>query len=245
MDPAAIDEMSALEDHHWWFVGKRLITRALLAGVLGDSAARLLDVGCGTGGVAASLADAARVVAVDRSVLALGHARRRGVRALAASDGDRLPFASGAFDVIIMLDVLEHFADERALLTEVRRCLRPSGALVVSVPAFQFLWSGHDEILHHVRRYTARRLRRALVAGGFRVERLTYTNVVPLPPALVVRGFLPRLGLGRRDGTDFRRHSALVNGVLVAAYRAEAALLRRVRLPLGLSVAAVARPAAA
>jgi hypothetical protein len=124
--------------------------------------------------------------------------------------------------------------------------LRPGGTLLVSVPAFQFLWSVHDEVLHHVRRYTAGRLRRALVDAGFTVRRLTYTNTLAFPPALVVRGLLPRLGFARGSGTDFRRHASWTNRALIAAYRLEAKVLRCVpSLPVGVSVAALASVAGA
>jgi ubiquinone/menaquinone biosynthesis C-methylase UbiE len=243
VDVAEIDEMAALEANHWWFVGKRLIVRALLGPRLGRPGLRVLDVGCGTGGVLAHLADAAAVVGIDRSPEAVAHCRRRGLMQTAVSDGHRLPFADRTFDAVLLLDVLEHFADEQALLAEVRRLLRPGGMMLVSVPAYQFLWSEHDEVLHHVRRYTAPRLRAALEGARLAVERLTYTNVVPLVPACVVRGVLPRLGVHRPAGTDFRRHAPWVNRALVAGYRLEAAALSRMRMPAGLSVAAVARVA--
>jgi SAM-dependent methyltransferase len=241
MDDATIDEMSALEDRHWWFVGKRLLVAALLGDRLGRPGLRVLDVGCGTGGVLAYLASQAETVGVDRSRQARAHSRRRGIDRIACADMDRLPFAPGGFDLVLMLDVLEHFEDDAAVVASARRLLRPGGALLASVPAFQALWSAHDEAVQHVRRYDARRLRQALEAGGLTVRRLTYTNVVALPPAAIVRMLLPRLGLRREDGTDFRVHSPLVNGLLVAAYRLEAAALRVLpRIPLGLSIAALA-----
>jgi hypothetical protein len=114
--------------------------------------------------------------------------------------------------------------------------------VLVSDPAFQFLWSGHDEVLHHVRRYRAGGLRRVLEEARFTVERLTYTNAVAFPPAVVVRGLLQRLRIWPGGRTDFREHGALVNATLLGAYRLEAqALARGIRLPVGLSVAAVAR----
>jgi SAM-dependent methyltransferase len=243
VDAAEIDEMRRLEDDHWWFVGKRLLVASLLEHVLARTDLRVLDVGCGTGGILGHLRTRARTFGVDRSPLALAYTRGRGVTHVACADGDRLPFAPGSFDVILMLDVLEHYRDEGALLTAVRALLRPSGALLVSVPAFQFLWSAHDEVLQHVRRYTARRLRGVLERGGFTVRHLTHTNVVAFPPALVVRGLLPRLGVRRAPGTDFRVHAPWVNRALIATYRLESLALRRgLRIPLGLSVAALATP---
>jgi SAM-dependent methyltransferase len=244
MDDVSIDEMAALEDRHWWFVGKRLLVAALLGERLARPGLRVLDVGCGTGGVLAHLADRAATAGVDRSRQALAHCRRRGLPHLACADMDRLPFASASFDLVLMLDVLEHFTDDVAVVARVRPLLRPGGTLFVSVPAHQALWSAHDEALQHVRRYDVRGLKRALEAGGFAIRRLTYTNVAALPPAALVRGVLPKLGLGAGDGTDFRTYPAWLNRLLVGAYRLEAAALRALpRMPFGLSIAAVAEVA--
>ena len=240
METVEIDEMYRLENHHWWFVGKRLLVDALLAGVLRPGS-RVLDVGCGTGAMLAHLGARARTVGADRSVRALEYCRRRGLGTLVRADGDRLPFAPRTFDVVLLLDALEHFADEGSLLASVHGVVRPGGTVLVSVPAYQFLWSAHDESLHHVRRYTGATLRRALEQSGFVVRRLTYTNTVALPPALLVRGVLGRFGLSRRPGTDFAIASEPLNGVLIAIYRLEARALRHIRrLPFGLSVAALA-----
>jgi SAM-dependent methyltransferase len=243
MDDRVIDEMSSFEDRHWWFVGKRLLVAALLGNRLDRAGQRILDVGCGTGGVLASLASRAETVGVDRSVQALRHSRGRGVAAVACADMDRLPFGPGHFDLVLMLDVLEHFDDDVAVLNGVRPLLRPGGALLVSVPAFQALFSEHDEVLQHKRRYSTAMLRRALDAGGFAIRRLTYTNVLALPPAALVRGLLPRLGIRRGGGTDFREHAPWVNRLLVGTYQLEAAALRVLPgLPPGLSIAAIAEP---
>jgi SAM-dependent methyltransferase len=242
MEAREIDEMRRLEDRHWWFVGKRLLVAALLGDRLARPGLRVLDVGCGTGGVLAGLRNGVRPVGVDRSALALAHCRERGLTAVACAGAGALPFAPASFDVVLLLDVLEHFADEQRLLADVRALVRAGGHVLVSVPAFQFLWSEHDEILQHVRRYRAGQLRRVLEQARLTVERLTYTNVVAFPPAVIVRGVLQRLGLWASGRTDFREHSALVNETLVGAYRLEAqALARGIRLPVGLSVAAVVR----
>jgi ubiquinone/menaquinone biosynthesis C-methylase UbiE len=246
MDDAAIDEMARFEDHHWWFVGKRLLVSALLGDRIERPGLRVLDVGCGTGGVLAHLKGRARTIGVDRSVQALRHTAKRGVAGVACADMDKLPFGAAEFDVVLMLDVLEHFEDDRAVVEAARRVLRPGGTLLVSVPAFQTLFSEHDRVLQHFRRYAPARVRRVLEGAGFAVTRLTYTNVAALPPAAIVRGLLPRLGLRRGTGTDFREHPPWVNRLLVGVYQAEAAALRSGgRMPFGLSVAAVAELPAA
>ena len=245
MEPAAIEQMYQIENHHWWFVGKRLLVAVLLGEVLDTGRLRILDIGCGTGAVLAHFKERARAVGVDHSPLALAYCRKRGLALLACADGERLPFVPASFDVILMLDVLEHAIDDVGLLRAVGALLRPGGMVLVSVPAFQGLWSPHDEVLHHLRRYTARGLRRVMNEAGFVVERLTYTNVAAFPPAAIARGILPRVGLARPAGTtDFRVHTPWVNRALIAAYQLEALALRHVRsLPIGLSVAALARPA--
>ena len=244
MEAREIDEMRRLEDRHWWFVGKRLLVAALLGDALARPGLRVLDVGCGTGGVLAGLGAGVRPFGVDQSTLALAHCRERGLTEVACSSAGALPFASGSFDVVLLLDVLEHFADEQGLLAEIRRLVRAGGRVLVSVPAFQFLWSEHDVVLQHIRRYRAGQLRRVLEEGRFTIERPTYTNAVAFPPAVVVRGVLQRLGLMAGGGTDFREHGAFVNDSLVGVYRIEAAALARgLRVPVGLSVAAVVRVA--
>ncbi len=168
MDDRAIDEMSAFEDHHWWFVGKRLLIAALLGDRLARPGQRILDVGCGTGGVLAHLSARVTTVGVDRSVQALHHSSRRGVAAVACADMDRLPFGPERFDLVLMLDVLEHFEDDEAVVRNVRPLLRAGGALLVSVPAFQALFSEHDVALHHPTPHLHERRRAAPRRAGAR-----------------------------------------------------------------------------
>jgi SAM-dependent methyltransferase len=240
MHPAEFEEMVNLEDGHWWFRGKQLLVASLLARSGLGPAARLLDVGCGTGGLLQQLRLCGQVVGVDSAQLALAYCRARGL-SVARTTASSLPFAGGTFDGCVMLDVLEHLDDELPVLHEVRRILRPGGVVVASVPAFGALWSQHDETFQHRRRY----LRAALVAvvsrAGLRVEWSSYTNFGIFAPALAWRTLRRWTGVAPTVRTDFFRLPAPVNGLLVGLYRCEAAFLRRGRLPFGVSVACVAR----
>ena len=142
-----------------------------------------------------------------------------------------------------MMDVLEHVDDEQALLGEARRILRPCGALLISVPAFNALWSQHDVTHEHRRRYRKPELVSVVRKAGFTVEWSSYTNFFVFPPALAWRLLRRWAGVAPGMRTDFFNAPAPLNAALVGTYRAEAALLRRLVLPFGVSVACVARNA--
>ncbi|MFM2475425.1 class I SAM-dependent methyltransferase, partial [Burkholderia cenocepacia] len=153
------------------------------------------------------------------------------------------PHASGLapderFDLIAMLDVLEHVDDPAAALAEVRARLAPGGRLVVTVPAYRWMWSAHDRMLHHRTRYTMRGLRSELEDAGLRVDALSGFNAVLLPAAIAARGAFTLLRVDRSPGSAVP--VPLVNRALGAAFAAEVPLVARgARLPFGLSVLAV------
>src|SRR5262245_61971007 len=152
---------------------------------------RLLDLGCGTGGVLPHLAPYGEAIGLDPAPEAAKYCRQREVPMVVGS-GLELPFADGSFDAVLALDVIEHVADDVALLREARRVLRPGGVLLVTVPALPWLWSSHDDVNHHFRRYTLTTLQQSLGRGGFRRERVSYYNATLLPLA-IARKFIQRL----------------------------------------------------
>lgn len=241
MHPEEFRQMQALEENHWWFHGKRLLLRALLAQVGQREGRRMLDIGCGTGGVLKVLAGRGTIVGIDLDDLALAFCREKGLDDVARASALQLPFASGCFDVCVMMDVLEHVDEEGALLAEVRRVLRPGGAVIVSVPAFALLWSQHDVTFEHRRRYRRGQLEARLREAGLRVEWSSYTNFFVFPPTFVWRALRRWGGVAPDRRTDFFTLPRLLNQALIATYRCEAALLRHIPLPFGVSVACVAR----
>lgn len=243
MNPAEYARMHAMEDWYWWFVARR----AAAARFLRDYAPperplRILDAGCGTGGMLDlyrgwSDADAC---GVDVSPDALSFSRQRGHGRLAGSDLTLLPFRSGTFDVVTALDVIEHVADDSRAVEEISRVLRPGGILVASVPAYPFLWSSHDEALHHHRRYHMRQFRDLLQASGMRVERETHLVAALFPLAAAVRLATRHRKPGSHEST-LPRMPPVVNQALIWIQSAELAVASRAPLPFGLSVLAVAR----
>jgi SAM-dependent methyltransferase len=235
-----------IEDRHWWFVGRReVFLRVLDEHLLDEDAAtrRILDVGCGTGTMLGHLARYGRPEGVDASAEAVRFCRERGVEAVTHADGVPLPFDDDSFDLVTALDVIEHVSDDGELLAELRRITRPDGTLLVSVPAFQFLWGPQDEISHHKRRYRAPELAGRMTAAGWSMRRLTYFNTFLFPPIAAIR-------LLRRDHPDRPLRSDFemtkpgpANELLARVFASEAPIVARRDLPFGVSILGLAQRA--
>ena len=214
-------------------------THVVLAERLQRGRQKILDVGCGTGGAASAFATYGHVYACDRSRVALALARKRGLYDLAAADAQALPFDAESFDLVTAFDIIEHVDDDRAMLAELRRVVRPGGAIAVHVPAWPALWSGHDEVLGHRRRYTRAGLRAAIASVGLQLEYLGWASATILPAAALARLVRPLLP-AREDRADLYPLPAPLNRLMIGIYGVEARLARWPGLPLGLSLAAIA-----
>lgn len=228
----------------WYFRALHAHVQRELTAVLGTRAARILDAGCGTGGLIRRLAPRQRAwswVGVDSEPAACSLARVRATAAeaeICEARVEALPFGDEAFDAVVSADVLYHVDDDGAALREFFRVLRPGGAVVINVPAYRWLWSYHDEATQARRRYARGEVREKLGAAGFGAVRTTHWNALPLPLIVVRRKLLP----APRGGSDVRAYAAPVERVLSAAMGLEEAWLARGgRWPLGSSILAVAR----
>jgi SAM-dependent methyltransferase len=234
------EAMLAHDERHWWYRGRRRVLRAELDRLGLWPGARLLDAGCGSGRTLDELARYGRVTGLDLSPEAVAAARRRGHDDVHAGHIEQMPFADGHFDAVTCLDVVEHTPDDRATLAELHRVTRPGGVLIVTVPAYQALWSWHDEVNLHFRRYDAPMLRAAATESGWDVLADTYFNALLLAPAAVVR-----LAQRRRRGhtqSDLTLTPPAFNSLLELPLALEARLLGAGRrLPAGLSLLAILR----
>jgi SAM-dependent methyltransferase len=222
--------MRALEDVHWWY----LSLRSLVLGHVRPGE-RVLDVGCGTGGMLARLG-ACEAYGVDLSRTALSHARGRGIRRLCRASAGSLPFGPDTFDTVISLDVIYHraVADDARAVAECARVLRPGGTLLLHVPAFERFAGSHDRAVHGARRYTPDGVGRLVRSAGLEIGSLSCRNAFVLPFA-AARRMGRKIG-GASGGSDLFRLPAPVNALLASAGRAENALLRVAPIPFGLSV---------
>ena len=240
MDAAYYAEYAAAEDAHWWFVARRRILERVLDDLRLPPDAAILEAGCGTGGNLALLARYGRLHALEIDEGAREVASRRGVTDVAAGALPRpIPFGSERFDLIAMLDVLEHVVDDRRALVNLRDRLKPGGRLLLTVPAYMFLWSRHDEVNHHQRRYTRSALVRLMRETGYDVRHATYFNTLLFPLVLGVRT-LNNL-LGRDEGSDLAMPSPPVNKLLTQVFASERHLIPHTALPFGVSLLLVAQ----
>jgi SAM-dependent methyltransferase len=235
----AYKEHFEVENRHWWFRGRWAVVEALLSCTDLPAFPRILDAGCGTGGYLHRYSRLGEASGVDPSPEAVRFCRKRGLESVQQAGLESLPFEDSSFDLVCATDVLEHIAAEQEALAELYRVAVAGGILLLTVPAYMWLWSAEDEHLHHQRRYTRPRLRRAVEQAGWEPLRSTYFNSILLPPIAFARR------LPRRDGNgtaELERTPAWLDGPLSLPMRFEARLIRSgLRLPAGVSVGIVCR----
>lgn len=230
------------EDRHWWYRGRRTVLDGVIAGLALPAGARILDAGCGSGRNMVELARYGTVTGIELSHTSVELARARGVGEVVEGSVLDMPFAEGSFELATSLDVIEHLHDDLGALRELRRVVAPGGALLATVPAYQWLWSGHDVINHHYRRYTRRSLQAAAERAGWRQVRTTYFNSLLLPVAIVLR-VLDRLNRKTTESSlDLWVPPQPFNWLLERPLAFEAMVIERGgRIPAGLSLLAVFR----
>lgn len=253
MDPNAYRQFLELEETHWWFRGRRTVYFGLLESFLaGKRPARVLDLGCGYGGFLPGLArHGARVFPSDVSAESLRHCAARGFPGGVVASGYALPYRDASFDLVCLFDAIEHIPDDARVMHEVARILVPGGAVLVTVPAYQFLYANNDRIAQHQRRYTRGMLRRLFEDAGLTVRRNTHSNVLLFPlilPAVLGIKALEKL-LPRKVDSDHTNLSwplpRPLHDLLHAIFASELVVSRRFEWPAGHSIAAIAvKPAA-
>ena len=234
------------EQTHFWFRGLARFARPLLArAVAGLERPEILDCGCGTGANMRMLGAYGRVAGFDLTWAGLKFAQSYDQRRVTQATVTNIPFAGSSFDLVTAFDLLAclHDDEEQRALAEMRRVLRPGGALLLNTAALPFLRGQHSVFAVEVRRSTRARLRATLERAGFRVERLTYTNFSLLPLMVPVRLSQRLMGLSTPEetGADIVVPPAPVNAVLSGLVAVEGAALRFVNMPLGSSLLALAR----
>jgi SAM-dependent methyltransferase len=230
------------EDRHWWYQGRRRVIQRTIERLGLPAGARILDAGCGSGRNMLELAAHGAVTGIELSTPSAELARARDIGEVLEGSVTDMPFADRSFDLCVCLDVIEHLADDVGALAELRRVTAPGGALLVTVPAYQWLWSGHDEINHHHRRYSRRTLLAAAQRAGWRCELTTHFNSLLLPIAIVLRALDRVNPKTTKSSLDLWVPPAPFNWLLRQPLLLEAATIGRGgSIPAGLSLLAVLR----
>jgi SAM-dependent methyltransferase len=238
-------EYYEIENVHWWFTARWHIFVSLIEREFRSRSKeiRSLDVGCGTGTMLGHLDRLGMAFGVDISPEALAFCRRRGQSRVLRSCAASLPFGGDYFDLVCALDMLEHVADDVAALREFGRICSPNGRILITVPAYSFLWGAQDEISHHLRRYSKRQLESRIHEAGLVVRQLTYFNTLLFPLIALIRlsrRLVPALARGELHSDFEMTPPGWLNNALGTIFSAESMAIEHLFMPFGVSVLAVA-----
>ena len=240
MERKVYEQMAKLDSSHWWFTARRRILDGLIERVVRPpNNARILELGAGTGHNLAMLSRFGTVEASELDPVARGIASERlGREVKEAALPDLSMFPAESYDLIALLDVLEHVPDDKGSLAAIMARLKPGGALLLTVPANPWMWSAHDVAHHHHRRYRKAEIEKLALEAGYEIELLSPFNSLLFPPIAAVRLIGKLTG---KDDSDDAMPGAFVNRTLDAVFGLERSLIGRVPMPFGVSLAAVLR----
>jgi SAM-dependent methyltransferase len=229
-----------VEHFHWWFVGRRKLLRFILTSLKIPKGSLAIEVGCGTGANLRTLGSAGLyAIGVDRSTYALNLVRSKDELPLLAGDLNNLPFKTKSVGLIIAMDILEHLEDDGRGINEFYRVLKKNGLLIVTVPAFKFLWGIQDRVTGHKRRYTRKQIVNRLREMGFDILRSSYFNFFLFFPILIVRWIIRFLDLKIESENEINH--PLMNFFLKSIFSLEVSALRYLSFPFGVSLFCVAK----
>lgn len=243
MDPSISKLFQEQYEDNWYFAARAEVLTAFIRHFAKIGPGRhIADLGAGTGGILVKLASEAFAVGLEENEHLIREGRRRyGLLLVRANLVQGIPFREEVLDLVLMLDVIEHVEDVLTLLTSVKRVLRPGAEIIVSVPAFRALWSHHDELHHHKRRYCKAELCEVLRAAGFLYSRVTYFNSFLLPVIFVSRKLEKLSRSWARSASDYEKAPAIMSRLLRWIFSQERHFITRCGFPVGVSLVAVAK----
>jgi SAM-dependent methyltransferase len=245
MDAIAYAIEAAVEETHWWFVGRRLLFAREIAALGLAADARILDIGTSTGTNLRMLSELGyrRVTGLDLSEEAIRFCAEKGLGPVRRGDVCDLPFADASFDLVLATDIIEHVEDDGRALREIARILAPGGKALLTVPAFPSLWGLQDTIARHRRRYRMRPLLGAVGAAGLAPLKRYHFNYLLFAPIWLARRLIKRLGIAARGENEL--NTPLLNRIIAPIFRLDVTLAPILRPPFGVSILVLAERRAA
>lgn len=230
------EDMYETESHHFWHKAKREYVGKMIREYAKQNAKNILDIGCGTGKNMEELSKMGTVFGVDSSDEALGFCTKRGLSNLKKGFAEKVSYESGQFDVVTILDVLEHVNDREAV-TEMERVLKKKGIAIITVPAFPWLWSRWDEVLGHKKRYTKETLLTLFNEKKWEVKKISYIHSFLVVPTLIIRAIKTKQK--KEYTSDFQLMNPFINGILHSISLLEQMVVTRYDMPFGTSLLCV------
>ncbi len=243
MENELFDEMYKVETQHWWFVARRKIIASVIDDLNLGSNPRIMDAGCGNGDNLEFLSKYGELVAIEREDNALARAKSRQIGKVVKGElPDKFPSdINKENDLIVLLDVLEHIDDDEKSLSMLKNWAKNDATLLITVPAYQFLWTKHDELHHHKRRYTAGQLKKIIENNGWKVNYISYFNSFLFPLAFLTRLKDKVFPPSKIDGLSVPNR--IINLLFEKIFSLEACIIGRCSFPFGLSIIVVAEKA--
>ena len=244
MDPDAYTGMNSLQNEHWWYFSRRRIISRIISKLKLRQNASILEVGCGTGGNLEMLSQHGKVKGVEKnkSALEITHqnAGSRNLQNVEIESGalpDNLPYGTETFDLICLFDVLEHIEADFDALVALKHRLNDEGHIVLTVPAYQFLYGKHDHTLHHIRRYTRTTLLKIHQKGGLHVDYMNHFNFLLAPLIIFIRLYQKCFSTERNY--EATMPNRILNSLLKKIMCSEIFLVPSIPLPFGISIICV------
>lgn len=239
MEKYLYSDLAKLEDIHFWHIAKREAVLAFTCRFKKKGNLKILDIGCGTGRNIKEFSQIGEVWGVDISKEAIEFCREKGIKTVKIGRSDKTGFRDNFFDVVTLLDVLEHI-DEESTLREVRRILKKDGLMILTVPAFSWLWSQWDVVLHHRRRYSKNSLIKLLIKNQFKIQKISYMYSFLILPALAIR-IIKSHFFKKNYGSDFHIYFPFLNRLLLFLARLERKIIFPLQIPFGTSLICISK----
>ena len=240
MEEFALKEIFKNEESHWWFVGTRNIVFSQIDRYFNkNKGLKILDVGCGTGIVIKRLEKYGDTFGIDISNKAIEFCKKRNIKNILKANAIKIPFSNDNFNLVVSLDVLEHIKHDNNSISEIYRVLKKDGIALLTVPAFNFLWSNHDEALHHFRRYSIKEIKNKILKYDFDLIKISYYNFFFFLPILIFRilkKIYNKKGKEKKRKTDVINTPRIVNKLFTFILNVEAKILNKLNLPFGVSI---------